>query len=421
MFTSLLFFSCTQTPQNESSASLNDLTREVAELKELILEQSAQIQSLEEESSLMLTEYNTLLNGYNELNEQYHTLNENVSTLNQENSTPVMIKEDTTWNINPNGDGDYASLNEALSALREMVLIPGVELVIQLSSGTYIFDQSIDLTHSNGRQITIQGNEEDPLATVLQFSQSNGFTSNGLGVSLIKNMHIMGSDVESGVMLYNNAVLNAENLSVSHFKIGLQIDTQAKMLLSGNNGIELCETGIYVHTNGQLISYDFLSSTNNTSHGMSININGTVYANTMDMNNNQVHGFVVANNSTANVTTLNAQGNGAFGVFTDVGGSLTINNAQIHNNNYQGLYISRGSAIKAEYASITGNGMTGAAITTGSFANFNGAEISDNVGGVGVSYGSTVTVFDAVLQNNQGPNGLGVDLNVDESSFSVGQ
>jgi hypothetical protein len=148
-------------------------------------------------------------------------------------AAPPSFTGTITGDMTLNVPADFADINAALSYLSDKRIADTAIVTIKVADGTYNYTNQITVKHSDGKQINIIGNVENPESCVINFSANGIVVSNGcslgylngfkfcgvntvetIGVFAINNSHI---DCGSKMILYNfyDGVYASQNASIS--------------------------------------------------------------------------------------------------------------------------------------------------------------------------------------------------------------
>ncbi|MBM75292.1 MAG: hypothetical protein CMK59_07810 [Proteobacteria bacterium] len=452
----LLFVSCFEDTAPLSSEPNEDVLQDVHTLKEMLEQQSNQLQSLQEDYELLLSEYNTIIEQNQQFNQQLTDLSashdlltsdydyfvvsqqerddvqdadlqslssahttlrsehdafvsgqeeldanqdaENLelwtSLQDTQDTIPNVIMNDVTWLIDPSGAGDYISLSDAQTALMNTFILPSALLTLQLADGTHTLSSVVRLDHPNGDRIVLQGNTQDPSAVVLDFVASNGFQLwYGNAIAQIKNLQITGTSDHSGLIIQHGSTVTLENIHMSGFGNCLLVQYGGIAALLETNIFEGCSNGVRGSKGAIVYSQNDLTTQNNSSNGINLSSGSILDASTVQSSDNN-YGLTLSTHSFATIPDLEIVNNAEDGVLVRHNSTLFMNNAVLHDNAGWGLKLSNDSQVAAREA-LFSNNTSGGLVSYDSYGDFFGSTFENND-----SYGLFVEKTSSVNHNS---------------------
>lgn len=271
-------------------------------------------------------------------------------------------------------------LQDALDALENVRIAPGITVTLQLDAYTYTSHVPIEIDHPDGARIAIVGDPTDPANVVLSFPDSEGIhvADNG-ALGLLDGVTLQGSGTSSDGM---------------H---GVEVETGAMARLGDVILDDWGDTGVFVHSGGVVV----------TDEGASVEITGSYGQGAMVQNG----GVLELHN--ANIAANQDQQVGAWG-----GSVVDLTDATVtgHIGPFESVRASSGSFVQGEGLTIDGGG-NALYVENASAAFLDNATISDCSGyGALVYKSSSLTMLDTTIDSS----GWGVLATTSSSIWAEG-
>ncbi|MFN3200938.1 MAG: right-handed parallel beta-helix repeat-containing protein [Bradymonadia bacterium] len=261
------------------------------------------------------------------------------------------------------GEGEYARLDQAITALADRFIPAGQRVTIQLQQGVYIHDGPVIVDHPQASQIDIIGNEESPgLVQLLFGGQGRGgiVLTESMPESVIAGMTIeyigegQGSAaIELGngvsVQALRNLIIRDFNGAAEGTNRGIYISLEASAFVSDVT-IENCGDG--VHVNGgfaEVINTSVVNSEDFRAAGYRAVNSGTIRV-TDSTSEEGFYGVLAQNGSYARVINVSSSGTEYYGMSASGSSGLNCTTCVVESDARAGFYVSSGS-----YLGVGGN------------------------------------------------------------------
>ena len=301
------------------------------------------------------------------------------------------VEQDLTINV----PEDASDIPEAFAALADRMIAHDVTVTIKVSDGVYNMPTELMITHRDGGQLQLIGNEGTPNNVVLNFVGEDGVVVDKNAAIYINGIRLTGDDTDgtAGILARNGgAVVVGDAVSVINFGMGLHAEVGGTIQAEDGVTISSCtEDGVFANT-GSIVRA--LGSTIDGSGQVGIHAanGGRVFCNDCNVTNSGDHGAFAEHAGFIRVQSAMFSGNGSTTVLARHGSFISVNNAVVDGNGHNGVRSESNSTV------------------LGGFVTVNNANLAISCGGRGVvtsfgaSFSSVTDPFDpdqGVLGNNR--------------------
>lgn len=259
------------------------------------------------------------------------------------NSSQNIINSDKTYSV----PSDYASINDAITALRDYRIASNSTVTIQVSDGTYNLTSNINLNHPDGGSIRLIGNATTPTNCVLNWGASASGID-GLSVSSGNRIYIDGfhitrnahsdTTISCGIVAdHNSTIILGSHVKVTNWYYGI----------ASRYGSYIKADSAIVDGAGDVGIWAFVDSC--------VDCASAVVTNTSDATNNLGFGIQAEYGSTVNCTSASSSGNRIAGIAALSGSSVRAHSATASSNTGSGLFARDGGTIEAHGATTSTN------------------------------------------------------------------